>query len=534
MVSDCVLQTFIVTNQIFIKKYFANTENRIMPKPAAKKMKTELNQSPSLHWTAELKELIQNIEPLGSFVHHQSNLTNLPPLTPHVSFDGIGRFGFPIANLLVDALIAKSTKAPYGKLDKTLLNTEVRDAWQIDATMVTVGGGDAWTLYFKKAVRDHCFHLGISKERFNRLGIQASLYKMLIYEEGGHFLTHRDTEKEVNMFGTLILQLPTSEGFTGGDFTVTHQGVTRTFDLSAGSDNQLAMVSFYADCEHELHPITSGKRVCLVYNLVATSAETASIPSHDVNVETENKLRSIATIWKAQDAQNIEKIGYQLEHKYSHQSIGISTLKRRDEIVFATLQNAKNSSGDPLFRVSLLLMESYHNVYGEEHLDRKAQALALIQKVDDGSYTKQQLATAFGMRDWSKKKELSDDDSDTDIMNCDTTNLNVTALGKNDKEVEWNWRMVCMSKGGWWFMKGSNSVCVDEMSDDDDDDKHRNRPGYDGYHSDEDDDRHYISDEEQMFRTPYDIRTREHCYTGNEGGQEETWYYAAAIVISPY
>ena len=63
---------------------------------------------------------------------------------------------------------------------------------------------------------------------------------------------HRDTEKEVNMFGTLVFQLPTSEGFTGGEFTVTHQGATKTLDMSTGSESEFSMVSFYADCEHEL------------------------------------------------------------------------------------------------------------------------------------------------------------------------------------------------------------------------------------------------------------------------------------------
>ena len=144
-----------------------------MSVPAAKKMKTELATSPASHWTSELKEVIQNIEPLGSFVH-QNKLTNLPHMTPHVTLDGIGRLGFPLFNMAVNALIAASAKAPYGRLDKTLFNTEVRDAWQIDATMVTVGGGDVWTSYFKKVVCDHCFHLGISKERFERLGIQAN------------------------------------------------------------------------------------------------------------------------------------------------------------------------------------------------------------------------------------------------------------------------------------------------------------------------------------------------------------------------
>lgn len=38
--------------------------------------------------------------------------------------------------------------------------------------------------------------------------INARLYKLLLYETGQHFVTHRDTEKEARMFATLVVSLP--------------------------------------------------------------------------------------------------------------------------------------------------------------------------------------------------------------------------------------------------------------------------------------------------------------------------------------
>jgi hypothetical protein len=64
--------------------------------------------------------------------------------------------------------------------------------------------------------------------------VTAVLYKLLLYEEGGFFKTHRDTEKADGMFATLVLQLPST--FTGGEFVVTHGGVSRTFDLALDGD----------------------------------------------------------------------------------------------------------------------------------------------------------------------------------------------------------------------------------------------------------------------------------------------------------
>ncbi len=56
--------------------------------------------------------------------------------------------------------------------------------------------------------------------------VKATCYKLLLYEEGDFFLPHRDTEKEQGMFGTLVLQLPSS--YTGGALVVRHEGVVRS------------------------------------------------------------------------------------------------------------------------------------------------------------------------------------------------------------------------------------------------------------------------------------------------------------------
>lgn len=62
-----------------------------------------------------------------------------------------------------------------------------------------------------------------------------SLYKMLLlYEEGGHFKKHRDTEKEANMFGTLVVALPSQH--EGGDLVITHCGKEVRF-VTGGSDS---------------------------------------------------------------------------------------------------------------------------------------------------------------------------------------------------------------------------------------------------------------------------------------------------------
>jgi hypothetical protein len=338
---------------------------------------------------------------------------------------------------------------------------------------------------------------------------------MLIYEKDGHFLTHRDTEKEPHMFGTLLLQLPTSDGFQGGALTVSHHGVTKSIDLSLNSDNEFQTVSFYADCEHELHPITDGQRVCLVYNLVATPPEHEtgkSFPTADINIETENKLRLICDDWKTNDLEKITKIGYQLEHKYTHQSLGVSTLKGRDEIILATFLNAKDAQGSNLFRVSILLMRLcfVQDDRGENYCD-EVEPYVVVEEGDDGVWNRKMLNNG----------------------NC------------------FDWNMKCYSKNGWWVMPNEslhrlvNAACTDanadknvDLMDASDEEKESSK---DDSHDENDEDEDYtLEDEEgyeikynrQMFFNTCDITTKDNAYNGNDGGSRETYYYAAAIVLS--
>jgi predicted 2-oxoglutarate/Fe(II)-dependent dioxygenase YbiX len=68
------------------------------------------------------------------------------------------------------------------------------------------------------------------------------------------------------MFGTLVIVLPSAH--CGGELIIRHAGRETTVDLSGGEVSELAFAAFYADCEHEVRPITQGSRVCLAYNLI--------------------------------------------------------------------------------------------------------------------------------------------------------------------------------------------------------------------------------------------------------------------------
>src|SRR6202011_2135715 len=79
--------------------------------------------------------------------------------------------------------------------------------------------------------------------------IAAELYKLLIYDQGSHFVSHRDTEKAPGMFATLIITLPSSHA--GGELLVRHKGREVRLDVRCEDPSEAAFAAFYADCVHE-------------------------------------------------------------------------------------------------------------------------------------------------------------------------------------------------------------------------------------------------------------------------------------------
>ena len=61
-------------------------------------------------------------------------------------------------------------------------------------------GGKAWEKTFQQIMSTVIAGLGCSGMR-----VSANLYKLLVYETGGLFRPHRDTEKADGMFGTLVV-----------------------------------------------------------------------------------------------------------------------------------------------------------------------------------------------------------------------------------------------------------------------------------------------------------------------------------------
>ncbi|MDE0227476.1 MAG: 2OG-Fe(II) oxygenase [Spirochaetaceae bacterium] len=279
-----------------------------------------------------LEALIESIDRPGEYCTHGRLFAPLPRL----EVAGAGLISFPVPPVQADALAAVAERAPYGRGPDTVLDRSVRDCWQIDAGQVDVGGG-AWNDTLAQVVGRAAEGLGCPRER-----TEARLYKLLVYEPGGFFSAHRDSEKATGMVATLVISLPVAG--TGGELVIRHKQSETVIDLRTEDPSELAFAAFYADCVHETRPVATGHRIVLVYQLLRSGTRDGGLErAPDYTAVTEG----VAALLKQWDrsTKGAEKIVWLLEHEYSEEGLSFAALKNTDAAVARTLTEAARRAG---------------------------------------------------------------------------------------------------------------------------------------------------------------------------------------------
>ena len=246
---------------------------------------------------------------------------------PRILNSTTGILAFPLQLAQLQDLIALGERAPYGRGEETILDRSVRDCWQVSPDQISVEGG-TWGETFNHILNRAAEGLGYPPDAVN-----AELYKFLIYEEGGFFAPHRDTEKTDGMVATLVISLPVAGN--GGELVIRHRRQESIVEMRSNDPSELAFAAFYADCEHEIRPVTEGHRACLVYNLVLAPGQHVAASAPDFA----DILEQIATEIKCRFATSDppEKLVWLLEHDYSIAGLSFETLKNTDAAVGRTL-----------------------------------------------------------------------------------------------------------------------------------------------------------------------------------------------------
>jgi hypothetical protein len=130
--------------------------------------------------------LAGNLEFKGSYYY---SATDAAAPNPGLTIDGVGLIGLPLSERDAKVVISHASQAPFGKGDQTVVDTTVRDTWEIEPASVSFTN-PRWEQYVEQIA---------SKTIWTALGVapwtskpRCELYKLLLYQTGSHFLPHQE------------------------------------------------------------------------------------------------------------------------------------------------------------------------------------------------------------------------------------------------------------------------------------------------------------------------------------------------------
>lgn len=232
-----------------------------------------------------------------------------------------------------------------------------------------------------------------------------------------------DSEKADGMIGSLVVLLPSDS--KGGALVIEHHDEKVSY---CGSSNQLVLVAFYADCRHEVRPVTSGYRSALTFNLFLDMAARRSERPTSKPVEALSDLvrdyfatprPSRGPLWPSKPA--AERLVYLLDHEYTQKGLSWRALKNGDAVRASVLREVAGRLDCEV----VLALADVHETWSCE---------------DDGGYD----GYGYGRRrrGWSARYDEDEDDGDVgdeDYTLTELCNSNVELrhwVGTSNKRVQ--------------------------------------------------------------------------------------------------
>lgn len=265
---------------------------------------------------------------------------------PTIDVDGVGRIAFPLLPVQAEQLVASAEAAPYGRGEETVVDRDVRRTWQIDPAKIRIAGRH-WDQTLAQLVAEVALGLGVNE------AVAADFYKLLIYDAGSFFVDHRDTEKVPGMFATMVLVLPSTH--SGGELVIRHHGREIVLDLRSAEASEIGFAAFYADCVHEVRPVTAGYRLTLVYNL-RLLGKRHSLTAPDYRAEGRQVVQLLRS-WAGADDEP-DKLILPLEHAYTPAELSFNALKGADAGVASVLVKAVAEADCELYLALVSIEES--------------------------------------------------------------------------------------------------------------------------------------------------------------------------------
>jgi hypothetical protein len=122
---------------------------------------------------------------------------------PRILVPSVGPVDLPLKEETARALIQTCNQAPFGKNEETVIDTSVRNTWELNPDKFQLRNPD-WAKYVKRITWMALKQLGFGEQGV--IGVRAELYKMLLYEKGALFKPHKEYVPFATPFLRLTLQ----------------------------------------------------------------------------------------------------------------------------------------------------------------------------------------------------------------------------------------------------------------------------------------------------------------------------------------
>jgi len=254
----------------------------------------------------------------------------------HVEVVGVGHVDLPLTLAQASTLSGLGRPAKFGRGERTLTDRRVRDTWEVPKELVHV----EWSARFAAALDAVRDGLGLPPS----CRLLAQLHSVLVYEPGQFFAPHQDSEEDDSMVATLVVTLPSTH--TGGELVLHHGERETTY---RASKSKVCLVAFYADCLHEVRPVSSGHRVALTYNLLLEGDSAAASPTDEPVLAdlTAPLLAHLSTRrthrYRDEVLDPPNRLVYLLDREYTARGLSWSRLKGADARRVALLRSAADS-----------------------------------------------------------------------------------------------------------------------------------------------------------------------------------------------
>ncbi|MCA9211631.1 MAG: 2OG-Fe(II) oxygenase [Planctomycetales bacterium] len=446
-----------------------------------------------------------------------------PLILPGLDVAGVGEIALPVSKADARRIIKQANQAPYGRGEDTIVDTDVRRVWQLEPDQFELNN-PKWPQFVRGIVSTVKSEFAITQK------VTTSLYKLLIYEKGSFFVPHRDTEKAHRMFATLVICLPSKH--EGGQLIVSHGGQSKVINFSdktAAYDLQYA--AFYADCEHEVQPVTDGYRFCLVYNL-ATTGKKAQPTAPEFGGAIEAATREIQAIFKENKERDM--LILPLAHQYSEAGLTPDETDDGDYDPDDSYDDDWDDDDDDEFWDSA--DDDDDDEFDEDELDNKSSTYKAVLRHAEKSPEPSKSASIVPLEFKGGDKAL------TDVLGEAATQADCRAF----VALLTQWQSGCPDYGtidfvpyGYRGRYGSSDLSdgnrraeFEEVYDESLSLKHWHtldgkRQPFEELTINEDDIVSAVPQEERNYRQEI------HEATGNEGMSMERWYHEAVVVVWP-